>query len=1043
MLTRTPINRFTVPAAFEPRQSTSQTIELPPLPTQTDNLSNIPVSVNTILNSTTHMATDGLDSSINNVSGISNLTDAELSNQPVQTLQNVIQQLRKEVTALRSAQQNFQTSVASTWTQSTHRPMTDATYTNTNMYNTYMSTLQPRELFPHTTLPSTIYGQQYSSSQHVPVYPSQSSATQGGAARLPYAQQAPLLPATASGAMPQQYALPPTIPPYTYTYNNTTMPTMQYPYPSLNTQFAPTNTWQNNTSMRPSDIDRVAKSWNVTFPPRDTTVNINAKKYLKIIEQRMSSHEIPFENFRSVVITTLTGHVLEWYYQNEHLFINWPIFKSHFKVWQSHQSDESILQEIFASQQGHDEPGVSFINRMQCAFSQLEEPLPEEKQIRIIVRKFNHHFLMKFADANIFSYPELYCRVSAWQSVVNSSQPLQTEITSRPRTNHFTKTTKPKIKLNAVTELNEMTLDKQTQDDDSVNSYDTEQTSLDFITNNNTPHRKASNSSDSTQSPSSFSPEYFQNMFKLLFEKLQLGTTASQPSVCQRCGKIGHTADPSEVTNKTIDSSDSVININNSVPEDSPGSSSPNVVSVLHDAPISDSEFEDYESEDESDQPVNPELKIHASYDELTDYLMPIHGATSHIKPVSASIQAPVEVSRMIAKITIDSHVIEALLDSGSERSYISEAAYLTIQGSELQKLGPDPTSTHGVTLADSGSTFTKGGAPFRIEIDGYTFLTWLSVLPGLSTPVILGLDFWKLADIRVESKTATWKLGDNPKGHQFCSRPTRNTIFSLNVLTYSERTELQNFLTSEFDKNKAAKLGLTHLVQHHIEVSDETPVRCKPYRRSPPVMQALHEKVHELLTKGLHHTMLKIRFTDSGDESISSSQENLLDPLKGTPSQPSISSHQTSLSSSLPSSETIEPPRIIKPPEDAVTAAQMSFGKVSSTPPIPAVSTIQDMLKNEFAKLHARIDRAISTQTVPNKRSSLPERPEWVTHLADHLEDVYHLLSVNSKNIAKLEARLDRQTTDVAIQPKGGNQQTPILLQNSRRVLLRPIKIL
>ncbi|KAH0561273.1 hypothetical protein KQX54_015819 [Cotesia glomerata] len=531
MFPRTPVTRPLVPMTTEPRQSTSQMTDFPPIPRQTEDLTNIPTSVNTILNSTTHTATDGLDSSVTNVSGIQNLSDAEISNHPAQTLQNVVYQLRMEVAALRSAQQNLHTSVAATVTQSTHMPMSDATYTNTSMHNTHMSTLQPRELFPSTAIPSTMYGQQYPPSQFMPMHTTSTSATQGGAARLPYAQQTPFLPTMAGGAGPQQHTLPPSIPPYIY--NNTPMPTMHYSYPNFNTQ-----------ANEASEID---------LPPKQPS--------------------------EAVTVTT---------------------------------------------------------------------------------------------------YPP-----------------------------------------------------------------------------------------------------------------------------------------------------DSMVNAKNPTPEDLPGSYGSNLVHALHDAPVSDSEFEDYESDDETDQPMNPKLKIQASYNEITDYLMPIHGATSHDKSTIASLLPPVEVSRMIARIIINSHAIEALLDSGSERSYISEAAYLTIQGSELQKLGPDPTSTHGVTLADSGSAYTKGGAPFRIEIDRRAVLTWLSVLPGLSTPVILGLDFWKLADIRVESKTATWRVGNDPKGHQFCSRSTKNAVFSINALTSSERTALQNFLTSEFDKNKTAKLGLIHLVQHHIEVSDETPVRC------------------------------------------------------------------------------------------------------------------------------------------------------------------------------------------------------------------------
>ncbi|KAH0534973.1 hypothetical protein KQX54_011107 [Cotesia glomerata] len=190
----------------------------------------------------------------------------------------------------------------------------------------------------------------------------------------------------------------------------------------------------------------------------------------------------------------------------------------------------------------------------------------------------------------------------------------------------------------------------------------------------------------------------------------------------------------------------------------------------------------------------------------------------------------------MITDITIGPFHIEAMLDSGSERSYISETAYNRIQGNEFQELSPDPTSTVGVTLADPASTYTRGGAPFKVELDGKTILTWLNVLPRLSTPVILGLNFWQSADVHVESKIATWYLGGNSTKHQFRSRTNKTKPLTLNALSSSERSELSNFLTVEFDKNKTAKLGVTNLVQHRIEITDEAPVRCKPYRRSQPV---------------------------------------------------------------------------------------------------------------------------------------------------------------------------------------------------------------
>lgn len=134
------------------------------------------------------------------------------------------------------------------------------------------------------------------------------------------------------------------------------------------------------------------------------------------------------------------------------------------------------------------------------------------------------------------------------------------------------------------------------------------------------------------------------------------------------------------------------------------------------------------------------------------------------------------------------------------------------------------------MTLADSASTYTRGGARFRVDLDGKSILTWLSVLPGLSTLVILDLDFWQSADIHVESKISTWYLGGNPIKHQFRFRTNKSKPLSLNALYSSERSDLSNFLAAEFNKNKSAKLEVINLVQHRIELTDETPVHCKPY---------------------------------------------------------------------------------------------------------------------------------------------------------------------------------------------------------------------
>lgn len=123
----------------------------------------------------------------------------------------------------------------------------------------------------------------------------------------------------------------------------------------------------------------------------------------------------------------------------------------------------------------------------------------------------------------------------------------------------------------------------------------------------------------------------------------------------------------------------------------------------------------------------------------------------------------------MVASIFIGQHNIDALLGSGSGRSYVSEAAYESIkENNELTSGSPDACE---FMMANSESTQIRGSAPFQTSLDGHDIITWLTVRPGLSTLVILGLDFWQLAVIQANSKEITWKTNSSEITHSFYSR--------------------------------------------------------------------------------------------------------------------------------------------------------------------------------------------------------------------------------------------------------------------------------
>lgn len=152
-----------------------------------------------------------------------------------------------------------------------------------------------------------------------------------------------------------------------------------------------------------------------------------------------------------------------------------------------------------------------------------------------------------------------------------------------------------------------------------------------------------------------------------------------------------------------------------------------------------------------------------------------------------ASLKAPSRVSQMVTNIFIGQNKIDALLDSKSGRSYIFKAAYEYIKENQVHELVLGPMDARKVMMTNSQSTQTRGGAPFRINLDGHDIITWLIVVPGLSIPVILGSDFWQLAGIHVDSKNKSWKMNSSEITHAFSSRRRQFNIASINSLSSTE----------------------------------------------------------------------------------------------------------------------------------------------------------------------------------------------------------------------------------------------------------------
>ncbi|RLU16354.1 hypothetical protein DMN91_012114 [Ooceraea biroi] len=93
----------------------------------------------------------------------------------------------------------------------------------------------------------------------------------------------------------------------------------------------------------------------------------------------------------------------------------------------------------------------------------------------------------------------------------------------------------------------------------------------------------------------------------------------------------------------------------------------------------------------------------------------------------------PVEVVKIPVEISTFGETLKGIIDSGSERSYLSKNAYERIKSLQVNSIVPDSTSTAGVCLGDNSLVKTEGGTYFVIDIGDVYGPQWFSVLPGLS----------------------------------------------------------------------------------------------------------------------------------------------------------------------------------------------------------------------------------------------------------------------------------------------------------------------
>lgn len=196
--------------------------------------------------------------------------------------------------------------------------------------------------------------------------------------------------------------------------------------------------------------------------------------------------------------------------------------------------------------------------------------------------------------------------------------------------------------------------------------------------------------------------------------------------------------------------------------------------------------------------------------------------------------------NRPYALVGIHNIQIKGLLDSGSNRTIISQKLFLRLRGLKLKP----PDGLIQLRSADGGQLNIIGEVYIPFSFDGKVRVVPTLVVEALLVDCLLGMTFWSRFNIypRVEECALTQ------------GGPTEADPPSL-VLSSDELQKLDE-VKALFKVAVPNQVSTTHMAAHSIEILDEwktrPPIRQYPYTMSPKVREKVAEELDRMLGAGI-----------------------------------------------------------------------------------------------------------------------------------------------------------------------------------------------
>lgn len=187
---------------------------------------------------------------------------------------------------------------------------------------------------------------------------------------------------------------------------------------------------------------------------------------------------------------------------------------------------------------------------------------------------------------------------------------------------------------------------------------------------------------------------------------------------------------------------------------------------------------------------------------------------------------------------------VTGLLDSGASRSFLSQEGLEKMSLSKGEAMRPSSTT---VATASGSRMPVEGIMVLPVELEGRMKLIEFLIVKKLSSPLILGVDFWKKMSLLPDISQGMWKF----------SQEEDTTFHSLAALrcgeslTPEEQVQLEQ-LIERWRAKQPAQLGATSKVQHIIDTGDSRPIKQRYYPISPHNQKIMDRELEDMLAQGI-----------------------------------------------------------------------------------------------------------------------------------------------------------------------------------------------